>query len=96
MPYERINIQLAIKLNEKGRLPEIFYEKLNEIYTPQQLQTIANMKLIDVIKAMIGRFREYSEKVNVGEENEENTVVAKRHTCDHDTKAPTPCIEEDI
>ncbi len=92
MPYERLNIQLAVKLDGEGKLPPIFYQKLNEIYNPTQLNVIANLTLVEVIKAMIRRFKDYSEKIN----GQEETTTSKRHQCDHDLNPHTSCVEEDI
>ncbi len=92
MSFERLNIQLAIKLDAQGKLPPIFYKKLNEVYNPTQLNVIANMTLIEVIKAMIRRFKDYSEKIGGIEE----TTTSKRHQCDHDINPHGSCVEEDI
>ena len=92
MPYERINVQLAVKLGADGKLPSEFYEKP----TTAQLNAIKNMTWLEIIRAMIKKFKQYSEKINSGAREEENTIIAKRHICQHDVQPHTPCVEEDI
>ena len=40
------------------------------------------------IKAHICVFKAFSERINPGHENEENTVYLKEHICHHDTGEP--------
>ena len=84
MPFHRFQIDLAIPLDDQDELPPVFYKKLNEVLTLHELQALANMKLIEVIKRMIRKLREYSVKVNKGRDDEENTVRTRMHKCRHD------------
>jgi len=88
MSYERINVQLAIKLP----LPELLFQKP----TQAQLTALADMSWLQIIKTMIRKFRDYSEKINAGSINEEDTLIAKRHECTHDEDPIEQCVEEDI
>jgi len=37
-----------------------------------------------------------SRKINEGQPNEEMTVTATWHLCDHESDNPTPCVEHEI
>lgn len=87
MPYERINIQLAIK----EPLPAILLQKP----TQAQLTALGQMTWLEIIQEMIRRFKKYSEKINAGRDNEEDTTQAKRHRCQHDVGLSCSA-EEDI
>ncbi len=93
MPYERLNIQLAVKLGAGDSIPPALLAKP----TTAQLNAMANMTWLAIIREMIKRFKIYSENINAGTEHEEETRIAKRHTCDHDLYPDHKnCIEEDI
>lgn len=92
MSYERLNIQLAVKLDDQGRLPE----ELRARPTQAELTTISNMTYAQIVLAMIRKLKNLSSKINEGLPNEEMTVIARRHTCNHDTQPTMPCVEEDI
>ncbi len=92
MAYERVNIQLAIKLDGQGRLPL----ELRQKPTQGELNAIADMNYANIFRAIVRKFKNLSEKINEGLDNEEMTVIARRHTCNHDIQPATPCTEEDI
>ncbi len=92
MAYERLNIQLAVKLDEQGRLPF----ELRQKPTQGELNAIENMTYVQIILAIIRKFKNLSENINSGKPNEEMTIIAKRHTCNHDTQPTIPCVEEEI
>jgi len=92
MPYERINVQLAVKLGVGDAIPPALLAKP----TTAQLNAMANMTWLQIIREMIRRFKNYSENINAGKENEELTTLAKRHKCDHDLDPHPNCVEEDI
>jgi hypothetical protein len=92
MPYERLNIQLAVKLDSQGRLPT----ELRVKPTQGELNAIADMTYAQIVLAMIRKLKSLSSKINEGLDNEEMTVVAKRHTCAHDANPAFLCTEEDI
>jgi len=73
-----------LSIDKEGKSLKIFHKKLNEILTPVQLQTLANMQLIEVIKTMIRRLREFGQKINEGTDKEEDSVRARMHLCKHD------------
>jgi len=95
MPYQRFNLDLAIPLDVDGKLPPIFYKTLKEVLTSTQLQTLANTELIEVIKIMIRRLKEYSVRISQGTDREEITVRAVHHLCKHDI-GESCGAEEDI
>ena len=92
MAYERINIQLAVKLDGRGKLPI----ELRQKPTQDELTAIANMTYAQIVLVMIRKLKNFSEKINKGKDNEEMTVIARRHTCNHDVSPSTPCVEEEI
>lgn len=92
MSFERLNIQLAVKLDELGRLPA----ELRAKPTQTELNAIANMTYVQIVLAMIRKLKNLSEKINEGLPNEEMTIIARRHTCNHDISPTSPCAEEDI
>ncbi len=92
MSYERLNIQLAVKLDDQGRLPA----ELRAKPTQAELTVISNMTYTQIILAMIRKLKNLSNKINEGLPNEEMTVVAKRHICNHDLNPTLSCTEEDI
>ncbi len=92
MPFERLNIQLAVKLDELGRLPA----ELRARPTQGELAAIADMTYVQIVLAMIRKLKNLSSKINAGLPNEEMTIIAKRHTCNHDTNPMSQCVEEDI
>lgn len=92
MPYERINVQLAVKLGAGDSIPPVLLEKP----TVAQLTAMSNMTWLAIIREMIRRFKQYSENINEGQDRMELTVIAKRHICRHDLDPTEPCVEEDI
>ncbi len=92
MPFERVNIQLAIKLDAQGRLPE----ELRAKPTSSELTAIADMTYAQIFRAVVRKFQRLAEKINEGSQNEEMMIIAKRHTCTHDSDPVYPCVEEDI
>lgn len=92
MPYERLNIQLAVKLDDQGRLPA----ELRAKPTQAELNAIATMTYAQIVLAVVRKLKNLSSKINEGLPNEEMTVIAKRHTCTHDLQPTIPCAEEDI
>jgi len=54
------------------------------------------MTYAQIALAMIRKLKNLSSKINEGLPNEEMTVVAKRHTCNHDVNPTSNCVEEDI
>ena len=92
MPFERLNIQLAVKLDDQGRLPA----ELRAKPTQAELNAIADMTYAQIIMAMVRKLKNLSSKINVELPNEEMTVIARRHTCSHDINPIPPCVEEDI
>lgn len=52
---------------------------------------------LPAIRREIRRLKSYASKINEGKGNEEITVTATYHICDHDNPANrTPCVEEEI
>ncbi len=90
--YERLNIQLAVKLDDLERLPA----ELRVKPTQAELNAIANMTYAQIAMAMFRKLKNLSSKINEGLPNEEMTIIAKRHTCNHDLNPITSCVEEDI
>lgn len=88
------NTYLAIPLDEEGKLPPVFYQKLNEALHPTQLQALSYMTVLDVTKKMIQWLKQYSVKVNEGQYNEEMTVKATYHIHRHDEGLPCDQEEE--
>ncbi len=88
MPYERLNIQLAVRLDDQGRLPL----ELRQKPTQGELNAIADMTYAQIVLAMVRKLKNLSSKINEGLTNEEMTVVAKRHTCTHDANPISQCV----
>lgn len=49
---------------------------------------------MNAIKAAICTFKQHAERINEGNENEENTIYLKEHICNHDTNEPCEPEEE--
>ena len=95
MALLRFNLDLAIPLDVEGKLPPALYKKLNEIYTPTQLQAVANLEVVEVIKILVRKLKEFAVKINEGAENEEASVKAVYHICIHDEDPSGGCPSEE-
>ena len=92
IPFERINVQLAVKLEAGDTIPAA----LLQVPTQAQINAMKTMTWLQIIREMIRRMKQYSENINEGQDRMELTVIAKRHTCRHDLFPNEPCVEEDI
>jgi len=84
--FHRFQIDLAI--------PDPIPNALNEKPTTAQLTAIKNMTWIQIIRTMVQRLKQVSEKINKGTDGEEDTVRAKKHICKHDIGQSCDAEEE--
>jgi hypothetical protein len=92
MTLKRFIMDLPIPEDAMGNL----HADLSLKPTSAQLQTMATMTWLAIIKLMVRRLKNYAVDINAGGPITA-VATAKVHECHHDEIPPRPCgLEEDI
>jgi hypothetical protein len=83
--YLRINIDLAVKETATGTVILKNPDGSGGIRLPTNVITALNN-----LKTTIQTYKQYCAKVNAGQANEENSVVAEYFICHHDSNGVQP------
>jgi len=85
MSYEKANIQITIKLDGEGLIPDSFKKGYDLL-----------IESVKVLKDGFVSTRLDMEEISKENIVDETSIIAKRHTCNHDVSPSTPCVEEEI
>ena len=90
MPSLRINIDLAVNESATGTVILQTTDPVTQAKSGGIRMLPAVVTKLQVLKAAIINYKQYCQKINAGQPNEENSIVAEYFVCNHDSNGVVP------